>query len=162
MPCAATQACKYQMIERLNSRYGLIYIAFLFWTLATLHQFLYTAPQTSQNKPNIVIVKQVPEELKVSEVPKVTEIPKVKGIPNFSQFPQLPSAFKLLERVGSLLSEGEAGFKSWWEKQLERRARVAQTCARFSLKKLLGQSKHLISWTSIIMTEQTFASFLGF
>jgi len=98
-----------------------------------LHQFLNTAPQTSQNKPNIVIVKQVPEELKVSEVPKVTEIPKVTGIPNFSQFPQLPSAFKLLERVGSLLSEGEAGFKSWWEKQLERRARVAQTCAREDL-----------------------------
>ena len=142
MPCAATQTCKYQMIERLNNRHGLICIAFLFWTLATLHRFLYTAPQTSQNKPNIVLVKQVPE------VPKVTEIPKVTGTPNFFQAPQLPPAFKLLERVGSLLSEGEAGFKSWWEKQLERRARVTQTCARF-FNQLLGQNKHLlISWTS--------------
>ena len=126
------------MFERLNSRHGLICLAFLFWTLATFHRFLNTAPQTSQNKPNIVPVKQMPEVLKVPEVPKVTEIPN---------FLQVPTAFKLLERVGSLLSEEEAGFKSWWEEQLERRARVAKTCARL-----------FFSQTS--RTEQTFASFL--
>ena len=77
-------------------------------------------------------------------MPKVLKVPE---IPNVLQVPQLPSAFKLLERVGSLLSEEEAGFKSWWEEQLERRARVAKTCARL-----------FFSQTS--RTEQTFASFL--
>jgi len=112
------------MFERLNSRHGLICLAFLFWTLATFHRFLNTAPQTPQNQPNIVPVKKVPEVLKVPDVLKVPEIP------NLLQVPQLPAAFKLLERVDSLLNEEEAGFNSWWEEQLERRARVAQTCAR--------------------------------
>jgi len=44
--------------------------------------------------------------------------------------PELPAVLKIEERVDFLLSEEEAGFKSWWDQQLERRARVAETCDR--------------------------------
>ena len=98
------------MFERLNCRHGLICLAFLAWTLATFHRFQNT-PKTSQKKPEVFIVRQMPE------VPKVPEMPEV---------PELPAAFRTAERVALLLGEGEPGFKQWWEEQVERRGRVAQ------------------------------------
>ena len=107
------------MFERLNCRHGLICLAFLAWTLATFHRFQNT-PKTSQKKPEVFIVRQMPE------VPKVPKVPEV---------PELPAAFRTAERVALLLGEGEPGFKPWWEEQLERRERVAQTCDRFIVTK---------------------------
>ena len=105
------------MFERLNCRHGLICLAFLAWTLATFHRFQNT-PKTSQKKPEVFIVRQMPE---VPKVPKVPKLPKVG---------ELPAAFTAAERVALLLGEGEPGFKPWWEQQLERKERVAQACDR--------------------------------
>ena len=93
------------MFERLNCRHGLIYLAVLLWTLATFYRFR-NAHKTTEKKPEVFIVRQVPK------------------------VPEHPSVFKTEERVGLLLSEEEPGFKVWWEEQLERRERVAQTCDR--------------------------------
>ena len=46
------------------------------------------------------------------------------------KLPELPAVSKIEEGVAFLLSKEEAGFKPWWEQQLERRARVAETCDR--------------------------------
>ena len=52
--------------------------------------------------------------------------------------PELPAVSKIEERVAFLLGEEEAGFKSWWEQQLERRARVAETCDRSLFPRISG------------------------
>ena len=47
-----------------------------------------------------------------------------------------PAAARVMERTRSLLSEEEveeAGrYEAWWQEQLERRVRVAQTCVRLT------------------------------
>ena len=63
----------------------------------------YRLHKPSENKPEVFIVPKLPE---------------------------LPAVSKIEGRVAFLLSKEEAGFKPWWEQQLERRARVAETCDR--------------------------------
>ena len=98
------------MFERLKSRQGVICLGFVLWSVTTFGHFL-SAPQSPQNRPR-------------------------------------PAAARPMERTRSLLSEegveeeeveeeDEAGrYEAWWQEQLERRVRVAQTCVRstFSLK----------------------------
>ena len=99
------------MFERLKSRQGVICLGFVLWSVTTFGHFL-SAPQCLQNRPR-------------------------------------PAAARPMERTRSLLSEEgveeeeeeveeeEAGrYEAWWQEQLERRVRVAQTCVRstFSLK----------------------------
>ena len=102
------------MFERLKSRQGVICLGFVLWSVTTFGHFL-SAPQSPQNRPR-------------------------------------PAAARPMERTRSLLSEDgveeeeveveveeedEAGrYEAWWQEQLERRGRVAQTCVRstFSLK----------------------------
>ena len=102
------------MFERLKSRQGAICLGFVLWSVTTFGHFL-SAPQSPQNRPK-------------------------------------PAAARPMERTRSLLSEeeeeedeveveveeeDEAGrYEAWWQEQLERRVRVAQTCVRstFSLK----------------------------
>ena len=102
------------MFERLKSRQGLICLGFVLWSVTTFGHFL-SAPQSPQNRPR-------------------------------------PAAARPMERTRSLLSEegveeeeveeeveeeDEAGrYEAWWQEQLERRVRGAQTCVRatFSLK----------------------------
>ena len=97
------------MFERLRSRQGVICLGFVLWSVTTFGHFL-SAPQSPQNRPR-------------------------------------PAAARPMERTRSLLSEegveeeveeeDEAGrYEAWWQEQLERRVRVAQTCVRstFSLK----------------------------
>ena len=90
------------MFERLNCRHGLICFALLLWTVGTFYRFR-NAQKSSENKPEVFIVPKLPE---------------------------LPAVSKIEGRVAFLLSKEEAGFKPWWEQQLERRARVAETCDR--------------------------------
>ena len=102
------------MFERLKSRQGVICLGFVLWSVTTFGHFL-SAPQSLQNRPR-------------------------------------PATARPMERIRSLLSEegveedeeedeeeeeDEAGrYQAWWQEQLERRVRVAQTCVRstFSLK----------------------------
>ena len=102
------------MFERLKSRQGVICLGFVLWSVTTFGHFL-SAPQSPQNRPR-------------------------------------PATARPMERIRSLLSEegveedeeedeeeeeDEAGrYQAWWQEQLERRVRVAQTCVRstFSLK----------------------------
>jgi len=96
------------MFEKLKSRQGLICLGFGLWAVTTFGHFFISAPQTFQNSPR-------------------------------------PAAARVMERTRSLLSEEveegveeeedveveEAGrYEAWWQEQLERRVRVAQTCVR--------------------------------
>ena len=102
------------MFERLKSRQGVICLGFVLWSVTTFGHFL-SAPQSPQNRPR-------------------------------------PATARPMERIRSLLSEeggeedeeedneedeemdeeeDEAGrYQAWWQEQLERRVRVAQTCVR--------------------------------
>ena len=95
------------MFERLKGRQGLICLGFGLWAVTTFGHFFISPPKTPQNRPR-------------------------------------PAAARVMERTRSLLSEEgaedevenededeEAGrYEAWWQEQLERRVRVAQTCVR--------------------------------
>ena len=102
------------MLERSKWRQGVLGLGLLLWTCSTFGHFFLAAPQTIQSRPR-------------------------------------PAAAPVLERTRSLLSqdeeedededkvednneEDEAGrYEAWWQEQLERRVRVAETCVRCSL-----------------------------
>ena len=80
-------------------------LGLLLWTCSTFGHFFLAAPQRIQSRP-------------------------------------IPAAAPVMERTRSLLSEDEddddeedeAGrYEAWWQEQLERRVRVAETCVRCSL-----------------------------
>ena len=88
------------MFERLKGRQRLICLGFVLWAVTTFGHFFIAPPQPPQNSPK-------------------------------------PAAARVMERTRSLLSEEgeeeeeEAGrYEAWWQEQLERRVRVAQTCVR--------------------------------
>jgi len=94
------------MLERSKWRQGVLGLGLLLWTCSTFGHFFLAAPQTIQSRPR-------------------------------------PAAAPVLERTRSLLSqdededevedneEDEAGrYEAWWQEQLERRVRVAETCVR--------------------------------
>lgn len=95
------------MFERLKGRQRLICLGFVLWAVTTFGHFFIAPPQPPQNGPK-------------------------------------PAAARIMERTRSLLSEEEdeeeedeveeeAGrYEAWWQEQLERRVRVAQTCVRSS------------------------------
>ena len=91
------------MFERLKGRQRLVCLGIFLWGATTFGHFFISPPKTLQNSPK-------------------------------------PAAARVMERTRSLLSEEEkedddeeedAGrYEAWWQEQLERRVRVAQTCVR--------------------------------
>ena len=89
------------MFERLKGRQRLICLGFVLWAVTAFGHFFIAPPQPPQNSLE-------------------------------------PAAARVIERTRSLLSEEgeeeeeeEAGrYEAWWQEQLERRVRVAQTCVR--------------------------------
>ena len=99
----------WMMLERSKWRQGVLGLGLFLWTCSTFGHFFLAAPQTIQSRPR-------------------------------------PAAAPVMERTRSLLSqdededeveddeENEAGrYEAWWQEQLERRVRVAETCVRCSL-----------------------------
>ena len=97
------------MLERSKWRQGVLGLGLFLWTCSTFGHFFLAAPQTIQSRPR-------------------------------------PAAAPVMERTRSLLSqdededeveddeENEAGrYEAWWQEQLERRVRVAETCVRCCL-----------------------------
>ena len=111
------------MFERLKGRQGLICLGFGVWAVTTFGHFFISAPQTLQNSPR-------------------------------------PAAARVMERTRSLLSEEEveeeeeeveeAGrYEAWWQEQLERRVRVAQTCVRLTFLFLDSDLTSILSTVTI-------------
>ena len=103
------ESSSWMMLERSKWRQVVLGLGLLLWTCSTFGHFFLAAPQTIQSRPR-------------------------------------PAAAPVMERTRSLLSqdededevedneEDEAGrYEAWWQEQLERRVRVAETCVRCSL-----------------------------
>ena len=98
------------MFERLKGRQRLICLGFVLWAVTTFGH---------------------------KEVSKGGDCPEDEAPPQPPQNSLEPAAARVIERTRSLLSEEgeeeeeeEGRYEAWWQEQLERRVRVAQTCVR--------------------------------
>ena len=120
------------MFERLRSRQGVICLGFVLWSVTTFGHFL-SAPQCLQNRPRPATARPM-ERIRSLLSEEGVEGDEEVDVEGDEEEDEEEDEEKDEEEDEE---EDEAGrYQAWWQEQLERRVRVAQTCVRstFSLK----------------------------